>query len=75
MIHWTIYPADYLVDQFSPKMKLHLEEVTIDGLQVQVFINDNGDAQVFRVISSNPQDYLRPDLQPGMLLTLGIQKN
>lgn len=72
MIHWTIYPLEFMESQFSPEMKVHLEEMEIDGVKVQILLQENGEAQIFRVLSTNPQDYLRPDLQPGTILSLGL---
>lgn len=73
MIHWTIYPNEYVASQFSPDTSLHIEEMTIQGVSVQVLIQENGEAQIFRVLSSDPQDYLRTELQPGTTVTLGVQ--
>ncbi|WP_044642769.1 YlzJ-like family protein [Risungbinella massiliensis] len=72
MIHWTIYPTEYVASQFTPETSLHIEEVMIQGISVQILVQENGEAQIFRVLSSDPQDYLRAELQPGTAVTLGV---
>lgn len=67
MIHYTL--LDPQVIWSNPNQDLsRLEERVIDG--VRVIFNRNSDTtwSVARIISTNPADYLRPELQPGCLM-------
>lgn len=37
----------------------------IDGVPVQIMVTGNGSARIERILSTDPQDYLKGTLQPG----------
>jgi len=42
-----------------------LQEIQLNGITMQVKVMDTGKAQIVRLISPNPQDYLNPSYAPG----------
>lgn len=52
------------IDEEYPAIK----EIVHQGVLVQV-TQSGEDLVIQRVISSNPQDYLRPDLMPGTVIS------
>ncbi|TCP70076.1 YlzJ-like family protein [Baia soyae] len=69
MTHWSILPSDWN-DQAEQVYQPHFQECTIDGIQMVIEILPTGKAQINRLLSPNPQDYLNPKFQPGAELTL-----
>jgi len=61
MILYTIYPPEVV---FQTKEKHHYFTINFDG---RTFIMElvNGQAQIVRLISADPNDYLNPKWQPG----------
>jgi len=45
-----------------------LKEINYQGKKLQVETLESGQYRIVRIISSNPQDYLNPKLQPGLIL-------
>ncbi|WP_371371197.1 YlzJ-like family protein [Sporomusa aerivorans] len=69
MVLWTIMPVEMIFQQEAEESQNNYEEVEYAGAKVMVErINDNK-CRIVRIISSNPMDYLRDDIQPGVCLT------
>ncbi len=68
MILYTIYPEE-MIFQNTAERKLITMNVD-DKIFVMEIIN--GQAQIVRLISSDPQDYLNPNWQPGTKLGFTI---
>lgn len=71
MILYTIIPPEeiFAEEEWSQEAAPPLE-VQVDGVILSVSPGKRGSARVERVISTNPEDYLRPSFQPGNLLLL-----
>lgn len=39
-----------------------------NGIPVQIMVTKDGTARIERILSTDPQDYLNADLQPGQVL-------
>ncbi len=69
MIIYTPLPIELILegsDDFSPEYK----EVEKDGYKLLVEPYSFNEGKVVRLISSNPQEYLKPELQPGEIIKL-----
>ncbi|WP_028307301.1 YlzJ-like family protein [Desulfitibacter alkalitolerans] len=49
-----------------------LKEINYQGRRLQVEMLDNGQYRIARILSSSPQDFLDPKLQPGTILQNGV---
>lgn len=61
MVLYTIYPQEVVYQVDEPK---HYFTVDFEG---RTFVMEflDGQAQIVRLISSDPRDYLKPQWQPG----------
>ncbi|MFW5982021.1 MAG: YlzJ-like family protein [Halanaerobiaceae bacterium] len=72
MINYSIYPPEMVFedyDDYNPEY----EEIPLDNGVILLMerINDQ-ELKVCQLISSNPQDYLRIDIQPGTIIKSNI---
>ena len=72
---YTIVPLEYIFgeeesdESESKKQKNDDIEIKRDGgVSLMVQGSENGQYKITRIISTNPNDYLRPEWQPGMFL-------
>lgn len=73
MINYSIYPADVVFNEWDETELKYEEFTTSEGIILQVRrLNDNN-VKIDRVISSNPEIYLRNDLAPGCILKNSLQ--
>lgn len=70
MIHWSIMPTEWVASLGQQTYQPHLQECIIEGIQMIVEVFPDGKAQVVRLLSPNPQDYLNPRFQPGSEVVL-----
>lgn len=70
MIHYTIFPPEWIFMDPHNLPERQIRDVTIGGVAMQVEILKNGEARIFRLLSPNPRDYLNPRLQPGNRVNL-----
>lgn len=61
---YTIVPMD-IVLQDEQKRNYNYVEKTINGQLIQLNKNSNNKYSVARIISTNPNAFLNPELQPG----------
>ncbi len=47
-----------------------LREVMVHGCMMQVEPIDSSSGKVVRILSTDPQDYLKPEFQPGRIVLL-----
>lgn len=40
-----------------------------NGVPIQIMVSKDGTARIERILSTNPQDYLNAELQPGQVIT------
>lgn len=59
---WTIVPSELMEDEDAPTS---LFEMSVGQARVLLESAPDGTRRVHRVLSTDPADYLRPELQPG----------
>ncbi|MDF2946037.1 MAG: hypothetical protein K0S51_716 [Bacillales bacterium] len=65
MIIHTIVP-EYLIFQEQPELLNNLKVLNLNGVEMEVDIRNDGSLQLIRLLSTNPQDYLK--YSPGQVL-------
>ena len=72
MALWTIVPIeDIYFQEYVPQY----EEIDYDGTKVLMEKTEDGRYRVSRVLSSNPVDFLRSEIQPGCFLEMNDISN
>ena len=66
MILYTIYDPEFVFS--TQQNNVSYSEMSVDGVKVQISLENNSDFRVERIISTNPNDYLNPKLQPGSII-------
>lgn len=69
MILYTIMPIDAVMHNENPVEHNKTRIVQYDNYQLEVSMT-NGHAQVQRIFSTNPRDYLNPKIQPGSAVNI-----
>ena len=69
MTLWTIVPEELILGQ-KPDMSPY-EEIEFAGTKMLVEKIAAGQCRIVRLLSTDPADYLRSELQPGLVLTAG----
>ncbi|MCL6637873.1 MAG: YlzJ-like family protein [Alicyclobacillus sp.] len=64
---WTIVPAEWLFQDYASEPAAR-EEIEVGGVRMVVTPVGRGQVRVERLISANPQHYLRPEWQPGAII-------
>lgn len=73
MLYYTIIPIEDLFgEEDAVKPEETLLEVKRSGLTMLVTPLGHGKGQIQRLISSNPDDYMNPALQPGSEIIFGV---
>jgi hypothetical protein len=67
MILWTIMPLELVFGQED--VSNSYEEVEYDGIKMMVERMSANQCRIVRILSTDPQDYLRGPIQPGVVLT------
>jgi len=68
-ILWTAIPLELVLDGLVPAEAPRLE-MRVGGRILQVVQGEGGSGTIERLISTDPQDYLDPSLQPGSRIAL-----
>ena len=63
MILWTIVPVEWVLEDEPAAPQL--VEVPVGQMRLLLERNTDGTARIHRVLSTDPADYLHPQLQPG----------
>jgi len=63
MVIYTHVPAEWLMDNSGEERQF--TEIPFGQATVIAEVMEDGTCKVVRLISSNPDDYMHPDLQPG----------
>jgi hypothetical protein len=71
MLLYTPLPIDMIMEGYDSE--INLEEITYKGVTMQAQPLDNKTYKIIRIISSNPYDYLRPELQPGNIIEASLK--
>ncbi|MEJ6951654.1 YlzJ-like family protein [Natronospora cellulosivora (SeqCode)] len=73
MINYSIYPPEAVFEDYDD-YEIEYEEITLnDGVVLQMERINNQELKVSRIISSNPQNYLRTDIQPGTIIKSNLE--
>lgn len=68
MLNYSIYPLELILEgyeNFNPEY----EEISLSrGLTLLVEKTESNEIKIRKIVSTDPQDYLRPELQPGSIL-------
>ncbi len=64
---WTVLPVELVLDGFE-KAAVY-EETEVAGAKVLVERLAPQQSRIVRLLSTSPADYLRPELQPGVMLS------
>jgi len=72
MLYTIIDPEFVMRQQENQETPPKRKEVVLDGIRLEVFEKDDRNYIVNRIISTNPSDFLRPEIQPGRALTVDI---
>lgn len=67
---WSIVPAEKVFEG-AQVVEGPLREISRDGITMLVREGELGTGRIERIISPNPQDYLKPQWQPGTVVRLG----
>ena len=66
MLLYTPLPINTIMEGYDSEITI--EEIKYNGVTMQVEVLDNKSYKIIRIISSNPYDYLQPELQPGNII-------
>ncbi len=80
MLLYTIVPPEVVFgenDQGEPVSlpENQTHELNLNGRKFMLRQLQNGQFQIDRLISTNPEDYLNPDWQPGALISVVHEKS
>lgn len=67
MIMYSIVPVEQIFEGFDNEQE-PLEEISIDGILMQVQPISSRQAKIVRIISPDPQDFLNPSYAPGEMI-------
>lgn len=67
MTLWTILPTEMILSNMD--IPTVYEEVTCNNMKLLVEKVGSTQYMVSRLLTTDPQDYLRPEMQPGTILT------
>jgi len=71
MLLYTIIPPEYIFEESDPETEQEAEfEIKRGSLSLLVQPLPGGQAKVSRIISTNAQDYLNPQWQPGSIMSI-----
>lgn len=65
MILYTLMPVDAVLE--GTDREYEIDEITIDGVKLLVEPVNSRFGKISRLISTNPQDYLKPQFSPGSI--------
>lgn len=71
MTLYTPLPLEIVLEQQEmPKERKRI--ITMNNVNLEVEDLPNGQVKIQRVLSSNPQDFLRIEMQPGVILKYSL---
>ena len=72
MLNYSIYPLEMVLEDYDNFEVKYDELILPDSLKILAERIDQEDVKVVKIISTDPQDYLRPELQPGKIIKAKI---
>lgn len=70
MILYTPLPLEQVLEGMDKKY--NYKEIDVEGVKLLIEPIDIDQGKIVRVISSNPQDFLKPNLSPGSIIKFKI---
>jgi len=67
MILWSIVPGELVLGDVTPPPAY--EEIECSGMKCLVEKTSPTQCKIIRLLTTDPSDYLRTELQPGAILT------
>jgi len=67
MILWSIIPEELMLNDVN-SLPIY-DEIEWHGMKCVVEKTNSDQYKVIRILTTNPSEYLRPELQPGTILT------
>ena len=67
MTLWSIVPVELILDNEAPSPAY--EEIVCNGMKCLVEKTNSTECRVVRLITTDPSEYLRTELQPGTILS------
>ncbi|ADL13074.1 YlzJ-like family protein [Acetohalobium arabaticum] len=68
MVYYSIIPAGDIFAEEDEEAEEELVELEVDGVTMLINQTEVDKGEIVKVISSNPQDYLNADYQPGTMI-------
>ncbi|MFP4660918.1 MAG: YlzJ-like family protein [Halanaerobiales bacterium] len=73
MINYSIYPPEVVFADYDD-FEANFEEITLNSnIKLLVERIDKKSVKIAQIISSDPQSYLREEIQPGTILETNLQ--
>jgi hypothetical protein len=70
MTIYSIFPVETIFEGWEESPPARTENIVLNGLNMQVEIINFHQAKVVRLNSTEPNDYLKPEWQPGRVIEL-----
>lgn len=67
MILWTVMPIEAIFQNNDTTTSY--EQIEYAGVKMEVEKVSNNQSRIVRLLSTDPQDYLRDEIRPGTILT------
>lgn len=67
MLHYTPLPLELILEGFDEKR--NYREIQFEGVTLLIEEVNSKENKIVQILSTNPQDFLNPKLQPGNLLS------
>lgn len=67
---YSVVPVEQIMSSTEDVSPAEIEEMTIDGRVMQVQAINAKQAQIVRLISTDPLDYLNPAYAPGQIVQM-----
>lgn len=74
MIYYTMMPEDLMYPTLEEDYRKQ-SVIEMNGVQLLVQQSENAQYEIIRILSSNPQDYLKSELCPGQKITMSVSMN
>jgi hypothetical protein len=65
---YSIIPLEIIFKDFEPHQHEELYEAIYQGETLQVAKAENGGYKIVRIISTSPDSFINPELQPGNIV-------
>lgn len=69
-IIYTPYPLDMILEEKDKKEQFNFQNINYQGIDMQVEPLGWNKFRVIRLYSTDPQDFLNDELQPGAIISL-----